>query len=73
MSDLYYKHVTIVNDGSSIVSKGSSKLIDYPRVVIYDRHRFIIQATSYDSNSKTFNANVSTFSYSKIGYSRPIH
>jgi hypothetical protein len=42
---LYYKHVTIVNEGSSIVSKGSFKLIDDPRVFIYDRRRFMIQAT----------------------------
>ncbi len=44
-SGLYYKHVTIVNDDSSIVSKWSFKLIDDPRVIIYDHHRFIIQAT----------------------------
>ncbi len=42
---LYYKHVMIVNDDSSVVSKWSFKLIADPRVVIYDRHRFIIQAT----------------------------
>jgi hypothetical protein len=42
---LYYKHVTIVNDDSSIISKWSFKLIDDPRIVIYDYHRFIIQAT----------------------------
>ncbi len=33
---LYYKHVTIVNDDSSAVSKWSFKLIDDPRVIIYD-------------------------------------
>jgi hypothetical protein len=42
---LYYKHVTIVNDDSGFVSKWSFKLNDDPRVVIYDHHRFIIQAT----------------------------
>jgi hypothetical protein len=36
---MYYNHVTIVNDDSSF------KLIYDPRVVIYDHHRFIIQAT----------------------------
>ena len=35
---LYYKHVTIINDNSSVVNKWSFKLIDDPRVVIYDRH-----------------------------------
>ncbi len=42
---LYYKHVTIVNDDSSVINKWSFKLIDDPRIVIYDRHKFIIQAT----------------------------
>jgi hypothetical protein len=41
----YYKHVTIVNDDSSIISKWSFKLSDDPRVVIYDCHWFKIQAT----------------------------
>ncbi len=43
-SGLYYKHVTIVKDNSSVVNKWSFKLIDNLRVVIYDRHKFIIQA-----------------------------
>ncbi len=38
---LYYKHVTIVNDDSSIVSKCSLKLTDDPD----DHHRFIIPDT----------------------------
>jgi hypothetical protein len=41
---LYYKHVTIVDDDSRVLSKGSFKLIGDPRVIIYDCHRFIIQA-----------------------------
>jgi hypothetical protein len=48
MSDtcgLYYKHVAIVNDDSSIIIKWSSKLIDATRGVIYDHHIFIVQAT----------------------------
>ena len=39
--------MTIVNDDSSVVSKWSFKLIDNPRVAIYDRNRFIIQATDF--------------------------
>jgi hypothetical protein len=46
-SSLYYKHVTIINDDSSIVSKWSFKLIDDAGVVIYDHNRFIMQATAY--------------------------
>ncbi len=42
---LYYKHVTIVNDDSSIVSEQSFQLVDDARGVIYDRYMFIIQAT----------------------------
>jgi len=41
----YYKHVMIVNDDYSVISKWSFKLIDDHRVIIYDCHRFIIQAT----------------------------
>ncbi len=39
-------NVKIVNDDSSVISKWSFKLIDDPRVVIYNRHRFTKQATS---------------------------
>ncbi len=42
---LYYEHMTIVNDDSGVISKWSFRFIDDPRVVIYDRHWFIIQAT----------------------------
>ncbi len=44
-SSLYYKHATIVNDNSSVISKWSFKFIDDSRVVIYDCHKLIIQAT----------------------------
>jgi hypothetical protein len=37
--------VTIINDDSSVISKWSFKLIDDPRNIIYDHHKFIIQAT----------------------------
>ncbi len=43
---LYYKHVMIVNYNSSVISKYNFKLIDDPRVAIYNHHRFIIQATN---------------------------
>ena len=44
-SGLYYKHMTIVIDDSSIVIKWSFKLIDTARGIIYDFHMFIVQAT----------------------------
>jgi hypothetical protein len=43
----YYKHMTIVNDNSSIFSEQSFKLIDDTRGVIYDRRMLIIQATNH--------------------------
>jgi hypothetical protein len=44
-TDLYYKHVMIVNDNSSVINNWTFKLIDNARVVIYDSNRFILQAT----------------------------
>ncbi len=44
-SGFYYKHMTIVNDDSSVINMWSFKLIDGPRVVTYNRHKFIMQAT----------------------------
>ncbi len=42
VSGLYYKHIIIVNDDSSVIIKWSSKLIDAARGVIYDHHMFIV-------------------------------
>jgi len=44
-SGLYYKHMTIVNYASSSVNKLKASLNDDARVVIYDCHMFIVQAT----------------------------
>jgi hypothetical protein len=44
ISGLYYKHVTVVNASSSF-NKLKASLNDDDRVVIYDRHMFIVQAT----------------------------
>ncbi len=41
----YYKPMTIVNDDDRIVNKLDASLTDDARVVIYDRHMFIVQAT----------------------------
>ncbi len=46
-SDLYYKHLMIVNDDSSVVNKFEVSLTDDARVIIYDCHMFIVQATDY--------------------------
>jgi hypothetical protein len=42
---MYYKHVTIVNYASSSVNKLKASLNDDARVIIYDRHMFIVHAT----------------------------
>ncbi len=38
--------MTIVNYASSVVNKLEALLTDDARVIIYDRHVFIVQATS---------------------------
>jgi hypothetical protein len=45
ISGLYYKPMTIVNDNSRIINKLEASLTDKARVIIYDRHMFIVQAT----------------------------
>jgi hypothetical protein len=42
---LYYKPMTIVNDDSRVVNKLEASLADDARVIIYDCHMFIVQAT----------------------------
>jgi hypothetical protein len=41
---LFYKHIAIVNYDSRIVNKLGASLTDDARVIIYDRHVFIVQA-----------------------------
>ncbi len=45
ISGLYYKPITIVNDDSSIVNKLETSLTIDARVVIYDHHMFIVEAS----------------------------
>ncbi len=47
-SGLYYKPITIINDDFSVVSKLETLVIDDARVVIYNRHVFIVQSTGVD-------------------------
>jgi hypothetical protein len=44
-SGLYYKPMTIVNEDSRVVNELKTSLTDDARVIIYDRHMFIVQAT----------------------------
>jgi hypothetical protein len=51
ISGLYYKLMTIVNDNSRVINK----LEAYDaRVIIYDRHMFIVQATGLQSLTNAF-------------------
>jgi hypothetical protein len=50
---LYYNPMTIVNGNSRIVTKLETLLNDDARVVIYNCHRFIIQATGASSRIQT--------------------
>ncbi len=47
---LYYKPMTIVNDDFRVVTKLKTSLTDNARVIIYDRHMFIVQATVCDQS-----------------------
>jgi hypothetical protein len=42
---MYYKDITIVNDNSSIVNKFEASLTYAYRVIIYNHHMIIVQAT----------------------------
>ncbi len=42
---LYYKPMTIINDDARVVNKLEASFTDDARVVIYDRHMFIVEAT----------------------------
>ncbi len=46
-SGLYYKHITVVNYDSSVINKCVASLSDDARVIIYDRHVFVVQATAF--------------------------
>ncbi len=47
---LYYKHMMIVNDNSRVINKLEASLTNDARVIIYDCHMFIVQATDVISN-----------------------
>ncbi len=47
ISGLDYKPMTIVNDDSRVINKLEASLTDDARVVIYDCHMFIVQATGF--------------------------
>ncbi len=45
--------MTIVNDDSRVITKIETSLTDEARVVIYDRHMFIVQATGLTHINET--------------------
>jgi hypothetical protein len=56
---LYYKPIMIINDSSKVVNKLETSLTEDARVIIYDCHMFIVQATSL--HKTTLRANSSKF------------
>ncbi len=46
-SGLYYKHITIINDDSSVVNKWRVSRSDDTTVIIYNRKMFIIQTPDH--------------------------
>ncbi len=52
----------IVNDDTRIVNKLDASLTDDTRVIIYDHHMFIVQATSFrPSGGKKWQHTLSTY------------
>jgi hypothetical protein len=51
-SGLYYKPMTIINDDSRVINKLEASLTDDARVIIYDCHMFIVQATAENDGKK---------------------
>jgi hypothetical protein len=45
--------MTIVNDDSKVIGKLVTSLTDDARVIIYDRHIFIVQATGFTLVART--------------------
>jgi len=48
---MYYVPMTIVNEDSRVIAKLETLLTDDARVIIYDRHMFIVQATGWIKKS----------------------
>ncbi len=51
-SGMYYKHIMIKYDNSSIVNKFEASLTDEAWVIIYDHHMFIVQAIDSSTSYK---------------------
>ncbi len=59
---LYYKPIRIINDDSRVLNKLETLLTDDTRVIIYDCHMFIVQATGLEYfNLKTFELYLADF------------
>ena len=63
--------MTIVNDNSRVVNKLEASLTDDARVVIYDRHMFIVQAIALSDTMSFGQKSVGQISWLKVNYSHP--
>jgi len=57
---LYYKHITIINGDCSVVNEFEASVTDGARVVIKNRHMFIVKATNLIWTSSLFIHNISS-------------
>jgi hypothetical protein len=57
--------MTIINDQSRVVNKLKTSLSDDARVIIYDRHMFIVKATDLALNLQAYETN-NKFLFSKM-------
>jgi hypothetical protein len=60
-SGLYYKPMMIVNDDSRVATNLETSLTDDARVIIYDRHMFIVQASNNTSKLKLVHLFIGAF------------
>jgi hypothetical protein len=63
---LYYKHMMIVNYASSVINNIEALLTDDARVVIYNCHVFIVQATEYVYNTDHCGLDIKLFTAVRI-------
>jgi hypothetical protein len=60
--------MTIVNDDSRVINKLEASLADDIRVIIYNRHMFIVQATDI-RNDKLHRSKTCKFNYRELDLS----
>jgi hypothetical protein len=68
---LYYKPMAIINDDSKVIKKLEASLSDNARVIIYNCHMFIVQATGIDSEQTANTCNLNDCNKSLVKLAKP--